>query len=348
MQQKGGWNLISEGPTLKPGMSGDRIVQLRKRLLVTGDLFNNASKDKRLFDRPLEEAVKAFQRRHGLKDDGVVGANTMDALNVPVEDRVDQIRVNLERSRWVLQNLPSEFLIVNIAGFSVFLVRDGEPVWKSKAIVGKRYRKTPVFKAEMEHIVFNPTWTVPPTILRKDKLPSVKKDKNYLIKQKIRVLDQNGREIPQHTINWSQYSGRNFPYILRQDPGPDNALGLVKFIFPNKHFVFLHDTPTKSLFEKDIRTFSSGCIRVKNPFELAELLLNDDENWNRDSINNVIDQKKTRRVNLKKRIPVLILYWTSRVNEDGKIEFLPDVYERDRAVLRELDAGFKIRKRDIR
>ena len=344
LKQKGGWNFISQGSALKPGMSGDSVIGLRKRLLVTGDLVNNSPADERFFDRVLEEGIKAFQRRHGLIDDGVVGANTINALNVPVEERVDQIRVNLERSRWVLQNLPSYFLVVNIAGFTVFLVKNGEPVWTSKVIVGKKYRKTPVFKAKMKYIDFNPTWTIPPTILRNDMLPSVKKDKGYLMEQRIRVLDQNGKEIPQNTINWSKYSGRNFPYILRQDPGPDNALGLVKFMFPNKHFVYLHDTPSKSLFEMDMRTFSSGCIRVENPFELAELLLNDNENWNRDSINKVIDQEKTRTVNLKKQIPVLVLYWTSRVDEDGKVEFLPDVYKRDIAILRELDAGFKIRK----
>lgn len=347
LKHKGGWNVVSVGPTLKLGMTDNRVVELRKRLLVTADLEAYIPEDERTFDTKLEQGVKEFQRRHGLIVDGLVGKNISKALNVSVDQRIDQIRVNLERARWVLRNLPPEFIIINIAGFTVFLVKNGESVWRSKVVVGKTYRKTPVFKAEMMYIDFNPTWTVPPIILRNDILPEVKKDPVYLQKKRIRVLSKTGQEIPQDTINWSRYSALNFPYILRQDPGPDNGLGVVKFMFPNKHFVFLHDTPSKSLFEKDIRTFSSGCIRVQNPLELAELLLSDQEYWNREAIEKVVAWGKTKTVHLKKPIPVLVLYWTSRVDQEGKVQFLPDVYNRDQEVLRELDAEFKVRKRDV-
>ncbi len=209
--------------------------------------------------------------------------------------------------------------------------------------VGKPYRNTPVFKSAIEYLEFNPTWTIPPGILSKDILPATKNDPDYLNKRNINVLDRNGNLVDQSSIDWSQYPGRSFPYMLRQEPGPNNALGRVKFIFPNKHFVYLHDTPSKSLFDKTSRTFSSGCIRVENPFELAELLLNDSSNWNYNKIMEVVDSKQTRKVFLDEPMPVLLLYWTVTVEEDGKVHFKEDPYGRDNAVLEGLKGKFKIR-----
>jgi murein L,D-transpeptidase YcbB/YkuD len=211
--------------------------------------------------------------------------------------------------------------------------------------VGKPYRSTPVFKANMKYLVFNPTWTVPPTILNKDILPAIRKNPNYLKERNIKVIDHKGKTIDQNTIDWSKYPKRRFPYLLRQEPGPKNALGLVKFMFPNKHLVYLHDTPSKSLFNRTDRAFSSGCIRVEEPFELAQRLLNDPARWNLDDINEVIKTKKTRTVHLPEPVPVILLYWTVAIDDKGIIYFKNDIYQRDGAILRGLNDEFKFRER---
>jgi murein L,D-transpeptidase YcbB/YkuD len=247
----------------------------------------------------------------------------------------------------VLHDLEDAFLIVNIAGFFVAYVKDGAVVWQSRVQVGKPYRKTPIFKSEMTYLVFNPTWTVPPTILAQDMLPAVKRNPTYLQDKNIHVIDANGKAIDQSKLDWSQYTARNFPYTLRQEPGANNALGVVKFIFPNKHFVFLHDTPSKSLFEKETRTFSSGCIRVENPLALAELLLDDSATWTQARIAEVINSQETKTVYLSQPMPVLLLYWTAMVETDDQVHFIPDVYGRDAAILEGLNAAFRLRQRDV-
>jgi murein L,D-transpeptidase YcbB/YkuD len=345
--QSGGWPSIPAGATLRQGMTDARIPLLRQRLAVTGDFPEADVTDSELFDESLAEAVSHFQRRHHLAADGAVGTGTLTALNVPVETRIDQIRVNLERGRWVLHDLPETFIIVNIAGFVVTYVKDRAVVWQSRVQVGKPYRKTPVFKAEMTYLVFNPTWTVPPTILRRDMLPAVQRHPTYLQDKNIHVLDANGNPVDQATIDWSQYTARNFPYTLRQEPGANNALGVVKFMFPNKHLVYLHDTPSQSLFEKETRTFSSGCIRVEHPLALAELLLDDPATWNQARIAEVIKSQETKTVYLRQPIPVLLLYWTTMVDADNQVLFMPDVYGRDAAILENLQAASRLRQRDV-
>ncbi len=340
-QAAGGWPTVPAGRTLKPGMEDARVAVLRERLRMTDQLAEMPRSSPSFFDPALEKAVMSFQGRHKLDTDGVVGPETLAALNVPVEVRIDQIRVNLERARWVLRKVTDDFVVVNIAGFRVWLVRGGEPVWTARVQVGKQYRMTPVFASVMKYLVFNPTWTVPPGILSKDILPKLKMDPGYLETKHLRVIDGQGRTIDPATIDWSSYTARTFPYQLRQDPGPWNALGQVKFIFPNPHFVFLHDTPSKELFVRRDRTFSSGCIRTENPLELAELLLDDPEQWNRRRIQEVLDGKTTRTVFLKEPIPVLLLYWTVIVSKDGQVLFLRDVYERDGPILKALDGEFE-------
>ena len=218
----------------------------------------------------LVDAVRNFQARHGLGPDGIVGAATLAELNVPVAVRVEQIRANLERVRWVLYDPESEFLVVNIAGFRLYLLRRGDVVWRTRVQVGRPYRQTPIFKAEMTYLVVNPTWTVPPGILRNDIVPAVRRDPDYLASRNIELFDQNDMLVDPATVDWSR---RGFPYRFVQRPGEDNALGRIKFMFPNQHAVYLHDTPSRDLFDRDSRAFSSGCIRVENPFELAEQLL---------------------------------------------------------------------------
>jgi len=340
IEANGGWPQIPEGPKLKAGMESDRVIALRRRLQATGDLGNGGATGSTSFDDPLGEAVKRFQKRHGLDADGVVGGKTLAALNVPVEARINQIRVNLERARWVLHNLEPDYIVVNIAGFEVYVVENGEEVWTSRAVVGKPYRKTPVFKATMDHLVFNPTWTVPPTILRNDVLPKVRKDPAYLPQNNFSVIDGSGKRVDPSSVNWS---AKNPPYRIVQGSGPKNALGEVKFMFPNKHAVYLHDTPSKSLFDKSERTFSSGCIRVQKPFDLAKLLLRGDSSWTPERIEKAKASGKTETVKLETPLPVLLLYWTVQPEADGTVRFMNDVYERDARILKELDEAFSTR-----
>jgi murein L,D-transpeptidase YcbB/YkuD len=351
----GGWSPISDGPTLKLGMDDPRVPTLRHRLDMTHDWTAPevtppvpAPQQAPLpsldttYDADMEAAVKRFQERHGLTPDGAVGPATRAALNVSVGRRIDQIRVNLERARWVLHEIKGELVVVDVAGFDVAYFRDDERIWTSKVIVGRPYRETPIFRSLITYVVFNPTWTIPPTILVKDKLPVIKSDPGYLSRNNIRVIDAQGREVDPYSVNWGQYgAGRLPPYQLRQDPGEDNALGLVKIMFPNPHMVYLHDTPTKSLFDKDERTFSSGCIRVQKAFELAELVLGDPARWNQQTMAEVVATKKMQTVYLAKPVPVLILYWTAQPRADGQVVFRNDVYGRDPPTLAALDSPFR-------
>ena len=201
-----------------------------------------------VFDDIAEAAIRRFQERHGITADGAVGPGTRAALNVPVSARIDQIRVNLERARWVLHEIQGDFVLVDVAGFYVSYFKDNEPVWTSRVVVGKVGRETPIFKSMIRYVVFNPTWTIPPGILVKDKLPVLKRDPGYLARTRIKVLDSAGREVDPHSVNWASYSSSRLPpYQFVQDPGPDNALGLVKIMFPNPYLVYLHDSPAKSL-----------------------------------------------------------------------------------------------------
>ena len=350
----GGWPRVPEGPTLKVGMTDPRVPLLRQRLAVEGDLAAAgtpsapaAGVDPNLFDAGLEAAVKRAQRRYRLTADGVAGPGTLRALNVPVAQRVDQLRVNLERGRWVLHEVKDgDLVIVDIAGFIVRFVRDRKTIWERRTVVGQPYRQTPVFKAAIDHIVLNPTWTVPPGILQKDILPSLRRnDRSVLARKKLKVLDRSGRPLNPAGIDFSQYSARNFPFTLRQDAGPDNALGAVKIMFPNPHLVYLHDTPSKSLFDEDLRTFSSGCIRTERPLELAELLLGDPAKWNRPAIDAAVATGETRTVRLPNKVPVLIIYWTADRDDDGTIVFKPDPYERDARELAALNQPFRVGRR---
>jgi L,D-transpeptidase YcbB len=274
LEAAGGWPDVPAGPTLHPGDVDRRVRALRKRLQVTGEAPAADVPQPELFDETLEQAVRTFQRRHALTVDGLVGRHTLEALNVPADRRVGQLRLALERLRWVSQEAAVTLVAVNIAGFRVFYVRDGQAVWQSRAMVGRTYRQTPTFRGHMAYLELNPDWTLPPVILRNDTLPTLKRNPAYLAENHIRVFDGAGAEVDPSTIDWNRFE-RLPPFVLRQDPGPHNALGAIKFIFPNRHAVFLHDTPHRALFEQADRAFSSGCIRIEDPLELAVLLLDD-------------------------------------------------------------------------
>jgi L,D-transpeptidase YcbB len=334
----GGWPEVPAGPTLKAGMRDPRVSALAARLAATGDLAAEAPPaDDTLYIEPLVAAVRRFQERHGLAGDGVVGPATRVAPHVPIGARIEQIRANLERARWVFNELDNDFIGVNIAAYRLDLVRGGDTVWSTRVVVGQPYRKTPVFKATMRYVVFNPTWTVPPTIVAEDVLPDLRRKGDYIATHHLEIFDVDGARIDPAAVDWS--SRRNFPYRFVQQPGPSNALGRVKFMFPNDHFIYLHDTPSRDLFTRQSRAFSSGCIRVEHPLDLAALLLG--PKWNPARIESVIATERTETVFLDAPITVMLLYSTTEVDEDGRVVFWPDIYERDPAVIAGLNAPFR-------
>lgn len=338
----GGWPQVPPGGKLEPGKRDARIPAVRARLAATGEYQGGEPADPRLYDRALEKAVRAFQERHHLGVDGVIGPATLAAMNVTAEERVAQIRVNLERMRWVYDNLPDDYLLVDIPGQQAQLLRDGEAVWSSRVIVGRNDRQTPVFRDQVEYLEFNPTWTVPPTILKQDIMPAARNNPSAVRAKGLTVIDRNGQVVAPEHVNWHVSPG-NFPYTLRQPPGDENALGQVKFMFPNRFSVYLHDTPNRSLFRRSERLLSSGCVRVERPMELAELLLGQPERWNQESFDRLIRTGKTRTLHLQRPMPIILSYWTAEADDQGQIRFRTDVYQRDAQVLAALDGRGPIR-----
>lgn len=343
IRDMGGWPKIAEGESLKPGMDSAAVAQLRARLTVGGYLAPQA-KRRTDYDATVTAAVKKYQAEQYLGADGVAGATTLAALNVPVEARIDQVRVNMERARWLLYKLQGTFVIVDIAGYKVALYRDGKAIWRSRVQVGKPFRSTPVFQSEITYVTFNPTWTVPPTILVKDMLPKIQSNPGYLAANRIRVIDREGNVLDPSTVDWNNARG----LTLRQDAGPDNSLGQVVIRFPNEYAIYLHDTPHRELFAKSVRATSSGCIRVENPLQLVELLFNDPVRWNSAGIQAQLANGKTENIRLPVKVPVLLAYWTVDLSNDGRVVFKPDVYGYDSAVLRGLNLPSELPVLDVR
>ena len=337
IQEAGGWPTLPDNLSLKPDMSHSHVALLRERLQVSGYDVDKRPEQAEVYDQQLKQAVIDFQQRHGLKPDGIVARKTLAALNVPIDQRIDQIRVNMERLRWVSHTLPDDYLLVDIAGFRVMLYQDGQLTWSTRAIVGLPYRKTPVFRSTMTYLVINPTWTVPPTILHQDILPKVKKDVGVLEKKNLKVIDQDGHEVDPNTVDWSEPFVKNPGYQLRQPPGPNNALGSIKFIFPNRYFIYLHGTPLKSLFNEAQRAFSSGCIRIEKPLELAEILLKANAGWTQEWLRQQVATQQTQIVKLNQTIPVLLLYFTAEVRNGEPLHFRTDLYGRDKKILQALN-----------
>lgn len=334
--RRGGWPAIPEGPILREGMRDPRVPIVRRRLSITGDYGVPGPADSLLFESKLTDAVRKFQYRAYLDTDGAVGPGTARAMSVPVTKREGQVRVDLERARWVMHELPPRYLLVNISSFMLYLMEGDTLSWSARCQVGKVARKTPIFRANMTYLVFNPDWTVPSGIVARDILPAARRGEPVLQRKKLKVIDRNGRVVNPATVRWPA-SVKDFPYTLRQDPGPDNALGRVKFMFPNRHSVYIHDTPSKDLFEHSRRAFSSGCVRVEHPLDLAERVLADPQRWSRQAIQQIVDAGKMKTVTLAKPVPVLLLYWTVNIDPQGLVRFSDDVYSRDAPVLQALD-----------
>lgn len=323
---------------LKVGDSNRLISEIRLRL-SGGELTEEGEIDDELYDSALMKEILKTQKRFGLNPDGVIGPETIRALNETPEDMIKRIAVNLERLRWLPDTvIKDKFIIANIANYQLDYVRENglDTLFSSKVIVGKQYRSTPVFNGEMSYIVFSPTWTVPSSIIRGEMIPKIKKDPDYLSRNHMKILTYSGKEIDPVSLDWTEVSAKNFPYMIRQSPGPHNSLGLVKFIFPNKFNVYIHDTPTKSLFDKDIRAFSHGCIRIHKPAEFAKIILQDDPMWDMEKINEAMHADEETTVMLKKKIPVVILYLTFWADENGRDYIRKDIYNRDEEISKAL------------
>ncbi len=330
IEERGGWAPIVFVP--KPGertriAPHDAIAdEIRKRLWIEGDLMEDGNSTE-----GYHAAVIAFQKRHGLEADGVVGKETLKRLNVPAGEKILSIRANMERRRWLTPRDENPRIVVNIPDFSLRVVNDGHMVFGMKAIVGREERATPVFSSNMTYLVVNPYWHVPSTILREDIFPKVRKSISYLSKERLKVIDARGQEINPYAINWKQANPRRFPYILRQEPGEKNSLGRLKFMFPNSHDVYIHDTPYKTLFDKTARGFSSGCIRVEEPLKLAHYLLaNDGKSID---VCGLMESEKNKHISLSKPVKVYIDYWTVGVDANGRAMFFDDLYGHDRTLL---------------
>lgn len=330
---QGGWPKVPGGPSLHEGDQNDRIPLLRQRLVASADLAASAGQGDQ-FDGALKEAVQRFQARHGLTADGAVGARTLNELNVPISERIRQLAASLERCQPLPPVLEQRHILVNIADFTLKLYEDGKPVLSMPVIVGKTYRQTPVFNGRISSLVLNPAWEVPHSIATKDLLPKIKKNPGYLSQMHLRVFQgwKGATEIDPATIDWANLSSKHFPYRLRQDPGPANALGRVKFLFPNPYDVYLHDTPSRELFQKDARTFSSGCIRIAKPLDLAVYLLQGTKLNSMDALTEAISREKTQQIVIPAPIAVHIVYMTAWVDREGIIQFRSDIYNRDPAL----------------
>lgn len=331
------WKPLNTEKSIKPDESSPMMSEIRKRLYFWGYVDAYETVEDKVYDAELAEGIKKLQRRHGMEPDGVIGQGTIQALNQTPEMLIRTAAVNLERLRWLPDTLKdSELILVNTANFQLDFLHNRDTVFTSKVIVGKSYHATPQFSAEMSYIVFSPTWTVPTSITRTEIIPAVKKNRNYLASKNMKLLNSSGGVVNPASIDWAKVNPKTFPYTVRQEPGESNALGLAKFMFPNKHSVYIHDTPSRSLFEREDRALSHGCIRIQRPFDFAKFLLSHDPTWTDERIQQSMRQSKEVTVKLNRKIPVAIIYMTYWANGGGEMFFRKDIYGRDAEIAKAL------------
>lgn len=333
------WQPLASGPTLKVGRTHPQVAQVRQMLYAYGDLPDASLSHSETFDQELSEALKRFQARNGEKDSGIVDKKTRRLLNIPPSLRIKQIALNMKRWRQLPRDLGERYIWVNLTNYQLQLMNQGQPELEMRVIVGKSYRQTPVLQEFIRTVVLNPTWNVPRRITLYDILPKAKKDPSYLSQRNIEVLKNwnSDTSIPLDEIDWANTGPRNFPYRLRQAAGEDNALGVVKFVIPNDLSIYLHDTNHRDLFEKDMRSLSSGCVRVEKPLELANALLKGKPGWDEDKIQQTLDSQKTTYVRLPENVPTYLMYWTAWVDDKGTVQFRDDIYKHDIAHIRAFD-----------
>ncbi len=355
---------VAAGPLIRPGAYDERIPLIRRHMIRLGYMSRKdpASRkvasagdvapeglqtvstdavpenDPAVYDAALEKAVRDFQRKSGLKPDGIIGRGTLRALNARRGNgkaaRARKIALNMERLRWMPRDFGRMHFLANQPAYELYLMRDGRTAWKTRIIIGKPTNQTAFFSDEMELVVFNPYWGVPQSIITKEMLPKLLQDPSWLDRQGYELTDTRGRRLSSSAVDWGSYAGsRRVPFNVRQPPGRKNALGHIKFLFPNSHSIYMHDTPARSLFKRKRRAFSHGCVRVQDPLTMAELVTGLDRN----TIESKIDSGRNERLRLKRKIPVHLVYFTAWPDDSGRIRFYPDVYGRDRLLQNALD-----------
>lgn len=329
LAKQGGWEqLLPQTEGLALGDSSNEVVKLKRQLYLLSDLpYLDTSM---VYDSMLKQGVTRFQNRYGLRLDGIVGAQTLHRLRIPIQKQIHQIQVNLKRLKQAVPPISGDYLVVNIPAFRLYVYQSNALLWSCKVVVGQAvsHKRTVVFNDKIEYIVFSPYWNIPQTIVIQQIIPNIKKDNTYLTEYGIEALDASGKVVPTGSINWSNYTTQ-FPYRLRQKPGKNNALGSVKFMFPNKYAIYLHDTPQKMLFGSSKRSFSHGCIRVQQPLKLAQFLLRNEKRYSQQVLRNSMSAEQEVVVRLKRQIPVSIVYYTVWVDRGGVLNFRNDVYRYD-------------------
>jgi murein L,D-transpeptidase YcbB/YkuD len=322
---KGGWPALPASLRLKPGQQSGVVAALRQRLAMEGDLDPAHEKDASpIYDNTVVEAVKRFEERHRIKPDGILDGETVAALNVPVEHRIRAIELNMERWRWLPDEMPAQYIFVNVPDFRLEAVENGQPVMDMRVVVGAPDNKTPIFADEMTHVVFSPYWNVPSSIAEEETIPRAAGDPDFMARNNMEVVGPSGNVVDPSSVDWSNAKG----FRIRQRPGSGNALGGVKFMFPNNFDVYLHDTNATKLFDRIERGLSHGCVRVEEPHKLAQYVLRDLPEWTPEKIDSAMKSGEEQHVKLKTRIPVYIVYNTAWVH-DGGVRFLKDLYGHD-------------------
>ncbi|NDW52134.1 murein L,D-transpeptidase [Aliiroseovarius sp. PrR006] len=327
--QHGGWGKTVSAKKLKPGQSGDAVIALRNRLVRMGYLSRSAS---RTYDASIQKAVQQFQADHGLNDDGVAGAGTIGEINVSPEKRLASVLVAMERERWTNFDRGERHVWVNLTDFTAKIVDHGAVTFQTRSVIGKNVsdQRSPEFSDVMEHMVINPTWNVPRSIATKEYLPMLKKNPNAV--SHLKLIDSRGRVVSREGMDFNEFTARSFPFAIKQAPSSRNALGLVKFMFPNKHNIYLHDTPSKSLFAREVRAFSHGCIRLSDPFDFAYALLAKQSRNPKATFHKALDTRRETQVDLEQHVPVHIVYRTAVAPAKGRVNYRRDIYGRDAKV----------------
>lgn len=332
------WNMASVDKAIKEGERHAAIPELRQRLIFWNYLKPYEIDDPTLYDSKLLTAVKKYQESNGMNPDGIIGSLVAESLNKSPQDLIDIASVNLERLRWMPAiDWNQEMVLVNIANYQLDYMQNSDTAFTAKVIVGKEYSESPAFTAPMSYIVFSPYWNIPESITKDEIIPSVQKNRRYLNEKNMEVVTASGDPVNSNKVDWSVEKDGKFPYRIRQRPGGDNSLGLVKFMFPNEYNIYIHDTPARSLFQKETRALSHGCIRIQHPEQFAKILL-DDSSWTDEKIQEAMNQDEEEVVKLDRKIPVVLLYMTFWADQDGKANFRPDVYDRDAALVKALQS----------
>ena len=334
--QKSGlrWPVVPNGPSLRPGMQDERVPLLRQRL----GLPQHQKRDPTLYDDELGSAVIRFQQQHLLASDGVAGRQTLLALNTSLQQRIEQLRLNLDARRWARLAGESEYLLVNVPHFALHFMADDSRRWSTRVQVGRPDRPTPAMKTSLTAIMANPEWTVPPTIFRQDILPELRRNPGYLQERQFRVIDRQGHTVDSDAIDWNQVATASFPFRLRASAGRNNALGKLKFLMPNDHMIYLHDTPARNLFASAQRAVSSGCIRIEHPEKLAQMLAESQLPTTGERLENALRGTGTRYIGMDKPVPIIVLYATIDLDANNELAFAPDIYRSDPRLFALLDA----------